>query len=115
MKTLKLSITAIILVFSLVTNVQAAEVSMADYRRLKDDKPFDLFFGGYLSGMTAGNTVLAARNRPLLFCPPPKLVLNASNLKQILDRYWEQKPSHDETAPFGLVALEALQDAFPCK
>ena len=59
MKTLKLSITAIILVFSLVTNVQAAEVSMADYRRLKDDKPFDLFFGGYLSGMTAANTILA--------------------------------------------------------
>ena len=114
MKTLKLGIIALILVFSLVTNVQS-EYSMADYRRLKDDKPFDQYLGGYLTGITEANRILAVRKQPLLFCQPPKLVLNGSNIKQIVDRYWEQKPTHDETTSFGLVALEALQDAFPCK
>jgi hypothetical protein len=49
MKTLKLSIITLILVFSSITNVQS-ENSMADYRRLKDDKPFEQYLGGYLTG-----------------------------------------------------------------
>jgi len=90
---------------------------MADYRRLKDDKPFEQYLGGgYLTGVTAANTILAARRQPLLFCTPPKLVLNGSNIKQIVDRYWEQKSiARDDSTFFGLVALEALQDAFPCR
>jgi len=115
MKTLKLSIITLILVFSSVTNVQS-EYSMADYRKLKDDKQFDLYLGGYLMGITAANTNLAVRKQPVLFCQPPKLTLNGSNIKQIVNGYWEQKSiARDESISFGLVALEALQDAFPCR
>jgi hypothetical protein len=73
---------------------------------------------GFLSGLEQGyswaNTELKYRRQPPLYCPPQKVALTFTQVRDILSRYIEsnQRAAND---PLGLALLSALVDAFPCE
>jgi hypothetical protein len=92
---------------------------MEDYLKLKNAKETDIFLIGWLDAITWANVGLGGK-KPTLFCPPDKLPLNVFNLKQIVEEHYERneskyKATFRKEAYFGLIALEALREAFPCK
>ena len=118
MKRLRAIIVAVIMLFSLVPDVQSAML-MEDYLKLKNAKPTELFLIGWLDAITWANVGRSGK-KTTLFCPPDNLVLNVSNLRQIIEEHYEKNKSMYNAAfrkevYFGLVGLEALRETFPCK
>lgn len=118
MKQVRVIIVAIILLFSLVTEVKSAML-MEEYLKLKHAKETDIFLIGWLDAITWAN--VQQNKKTALYCPPDKLPLNVFNLKQIVEEHYEKNESMYKArlgrqgAYFGLIALEALREAFPCK
>jgi len=63
------------------------------------------------------NAVLAANGKPLLFCAPRQLSMNADDLVDLVKREMESPIGpqlRQRKMPVELVVLVALQKAFPC-
>jgi hypothetical protein len=110
---------AFTLFFSMAADVRS-DLSMSDYLKAKDANHIEWYLSGYLDAMGYANVTLESAKQPRLYCPPGKLALTASNLKQIVDRFYEVhearlKAVMEAGIVFGPVALFALQEAFPCK
>jgi hypothetical protein len=109
-----------------------AYMDMDLFLKLKDTKNLELYFQGWLDAAVWANAHLkGGRKEKPLFCPPGKLNLEPTNLIFIVDDYYRKnqkfyldfaknaaaagKNIEEEKIPFGMVALDALQEAFPCK
>jgi hypothetical protein len=93
----------------------------------KNDNNFELYLHGFLDGVVWAN----AAARGTLFCPPGKLILTPTNLIHIVENHYKgNRKVFLDTAkeaaasgtnvepnkvPFGIVAISALKDVFPCK
>lgn len=88
-----------------------------DYWNSQDSNKH-FMYGAYLSGMAAGygwmNAELQSAKRPMVYCQPEKLALSAEIVAQLLSGYLKRHPEFKQSS-IGLVTLNALKDAFPCK
>ncbi|OPY05706.1 MAG: hypothetical protein A4E61_00199 [Syntrophorhabdus sp. PtaB.Bin184] len=110
----------VIIVFSFVSIAQA-ELTVKDYKDLKaqDSRTVTIYISGIGTGIGWYNSELQVRGKSLLYCPPPKLNLNAHNLVRILDdeiERAENKMGFQKTqdALVGMLLLDGLIRTFPC-
>ena len=106
---------AFALLFLIATDAQA--VTMQDYIKYPGSKEIDSYLSGYLEGMLWANAQLKNTDRAVIFCQPGKLTLYATNLRAIIDNYYQEQSAafKAKNLPVGAVALNALIVAFPCK
>jgi hypothetical protein len=76
-----------------------------------ENKSIDLFITGTLNGISWYNVMADESNK--LYCPPEGMVLNSRNLWSLVAKDVEKNGRPND--PFGLVAIFALQETFPCK
>ncbi len=75
-----------------------------------------IYLRGLHDGFLWANAELAHDGGTPLFCAPSRLALTTDQLADIVERYADE--NSDIVTPsdeYGLVALEALQDVFPCQ
>jgi hypothetical protein len=104
-----------------------AYLDMDAFAKIKNEKNFDLYLHGFLDAVMWAN----ASGGGTLLCPPNKLILTPTNLIHIVDDYYKENRKvfwdsikklpasgtgiEPNKVPFGMVAIPALKDAFPCK
>jgi hypothetical protein len=79
-----------------------------------------LYILGLGEGFKWANAMLEVHTEAPLFCPPSKLVLGMENYVDILDRKIKDRATKSTQAelddmPLGLLLLQGIREAFPCK
>jgi hypothetical protein len=69
---------------------------------------------GIIEGLSWANVRLSFEQKPKLFCEPDKIALTSEQAIDILRRYVDGHP-RAASSSFGMVMMDALTDAFPCK
>jgi hypothetical protein len=78
------------------------------------DIGFKDYLIGTIDGLSWANVRLSFEQKPKLFCVPNKMALTSEQAIDILRRYVDGLPK-DAGHSFGMVMMDALIDAFPCK
>ncbi len=98
---------------------QAKDLRGADYYLPKCKSIFehreqvDVAAGACLGIITALTDLSPFFETPFKFCPPPQL--DPATAMLMVVQYIEQKASQKLKEPFIGLAIEALQETFPCK
>ena len=71
-----------------------------------------VFIQGTLNGIIWSSAMVKAQGGMQLFCLPEKLRINRQNLWSLVTDYIKKHRGGED--PFGLTAVLALQEAFPC-
>ncbi|BCH68033.1 MULTISPECIES: hypothetical protein [Rhizobium/Agrobacterium group] len=82
----------------------------------KTDEIRRTFIVGIARGIEAANVALGSQQRPLLYCPPPKLEVTPDQWLRILEVYLDSRPedANRSVATMNIVLLWAAAEAFPC-
>ncbi|WP_144149372.1 Rap1a/Tai family immunity protein [Paraburkholderia sp. BCC1884] len=102
--------------FLLLVSITAhAELTGTAYlNKSHEDPALQAYVAGLSQAFGWANVSLHRANKEMLFCVPPALALNNENVYSILDRYIAEDPTSRDY-PLGMILLEALKKAFPCK
>lgn len=105
---------ALSFVFSAVATAAWADPTLAQFRTWNEDGQ-TIYLRGLHDGFLWANADLGHGGSVPLFCVPGRLALTTDQVASIVERYADENAdivsASDE---YGLVALEALQDVFPC-
>ena len=103
----------------------AAELTLKDYKLLKNTDVMDLYIEGLLQGSKWTNAWTKELNKDTknlkrAFCPPTNMVLELANAKTIIHRATEDLSkdytgSDFDNIPIVQVFLLGLERTFPCK
>jgi hypothetical protein len=93
-------------------------MTISDYDQLKaglaDPLPMEEQIDGLMNGIEVANNYNSLHGVKQIFCQPPNLGMTVSEEGEILDDYIKQLDPPPAT-DLSVVALEALQYAFPCQ
>ena len=91
-----------------------SEFDTQGYKKAKNTDLMKFYVEGIGKGIWYSNVQLLINGQKPIFCPPPKLVLNADNYQRMLD-----DGIKNQNAPSGqyieLVLLKEIINTFPCK
>ena len=89
---------------------------MENYEWLKEHGgiAFATYLSGVHEGFTMSNYFLSNNGGSRMYCPPPNLLLNNTNYKQLIDAEVKAIGATPDL-PISSMMLVALRNAFPCK
>lgn len=97
-----------------VASESHADPTIAQFRTWNADGQ-TIYLRGLHDGLLWANGMLEHRGETPLFCAPERLALTTGQISDIVERYSADNPdlvhADDE---YGVVALEAMMDVFPC-
>lgn len=108
----------VVFLFGLVPMVVPATAfaypSLSDFRSWNNDSQ-TIYLRGLYDGFLWANADIEVRDQPPLFCAPRRLAITPGQLGSIVDRYSADNPDMaKDDDEYGVVALMALKDVFPC-
>lgn len=76
----------------------------------------DIYVAGVEQGLSWYGTAISSQKRKELYCEPERLALTPDQDINIVSSYLQRRKDRSAyDAPFGMILLDALEDAFPCK
>lgn len=99
---------------TLYTAAASADPTMAQFRTWNEDGQ-SIYLHGLHDGFLWANADLGQSGGTQLFCVPGRLALTIDQVASIVELYAEENTDIVSASDqYGLIALEALQDVFPC-
>jgi hypothetical protein len=106
------------LFFALAATVGTAHaLTVGNYKaELKSNQSrLNIYINGVGEGLSWANTMNQAKDLPLIYCQPRKLVMNVENFKTIIEDELEKYPEvYKDDIPIELVLARGLVRTFPC-
>ena len=108
-------------VFTLVLLVPAgiasAEVTVAEYRKMRNDPVVTLYLSGVIQGLEWYDAAVQKNGTPRVFCAPGTPGLNRDRYVKTLDNFLEAPGGAaviKSNPPIGNALMLAMTQAFPC-
>jgi len=108
----------IIAVIAITAPHDSYALSLADYRLFKDVEP--KLIAAHLESVGTGflwaNATLNGDGQTMLYCAPPRFMMNGQNYIDLLDDYIQRDVDLDSPdTPIEMLLLNALRNEFPCE
>jgi hypothetical protein len=110
--------TPLLIPLLLTTSVVTGNVTIAQYREAKSHggqtwQTVQTYVSGVGTGLLTANAMLEIEHKPLLYCQPLKLTLDANNYIEVLEKeIAETRPP--DTMDINIVLGAGLKSTFPC-
>jgi hypothetical protein len=92
----------------------SAERFLQLYDQARPELLYERMLGSTENGMSWSNTALEHEHGFRLYCAPEHMALVDQQVIAIMRQHVKDHPE-DQGAPYGMVLLLALKEAFPCK